>query len=100
MERVFGPIEGWRLFRRYVTEQSRSGLYRESTPPEEVPADLQIFDQIEGRLEIGVAVVSPDAAILKVYAPRPMELTETLRMLQNLGPTVRDEMSLPLVAAG
>jgi glutamate dehydrogenase len=97
LERVFGPLEGRRLFRRHVTEQSRSGLYREATPADEVPADVQVFEQIEGRLEIGVTVESADSATLKLYAPRPMGLTETLRMLQHLGLTVRDEMSLPLV---
>jgi glutamate dehydrogenase len=97
LEQAFGPIEGRRLFRRHVTDQTRSGVYRESTPPEEVPADLQVFEQIEGRLEIGVAAEGAETATLKLYAPRPMGLTETLRMLQNLGLTVRDEMSLPLV---
>ncbi len=41
LEREFGEREGRRLFRRYVTPESRSGLYREVTAPEQVPDDLR-----------------------------------------------------------
>ena len=34
LEREFGEREGRRLFRRYVTPESRSGLYREVTAPD------------------------------------------------------------------
>ena len=37
---------------RYVRPESRSGLYREATPPEEVPEDIQHLESLEGRLEV------------------------------------------------
>ena len=39
LEAAFGEREGRRLFQRYVTYETRSGLYREVTPPEMVPDD-------------------------------------------------------------
>ena len=39
---------------RYIRRESRSGLYRESTPPEEVPQDIQHLESLEGRLEVRV----------------------------------------------
>ena len=47
LEQAFGPLEGRRLFRRYIRTETRSGLYRESTPPEEVPEDSCGFEQLE-----------------------------------------------------
>jgi NAD-specific glutamate dehydrogenase len=41
IERHFGPIEGRRLLKKYVRVETRSGLYRESTKPEEVPQDVE-----------------------------------------------------------
>ena len=41
LEGAFGEREGRRLLRRYVTPDTRSGLYREATAPEDVPADLE-----------------------------------------------------------
>ena len=38
LEAALGEREGRRLFQSYIRSESRSGLYRESTPPEEVPA--------------------------------------------------------------
>ncbi len=54
LEREFGEREGRRLFRRYVTPESRSGLYREVTAPEQVPNDLRKLEALESRLEAGV----------------------------------------------
>jgi glutamate dehydrogenase len=96
LEEAFGPLEGRRLFIRYVKDETRSGIYRESTPPAEVPGDVGVFEQLESRIEVAVRSEGPGAAMLKIYSPRSLELTETLRTLQNLGLTVHDEMSLPL----
>ena len=43
---------GAALFGRYVRPETRSGLYREATPPEEVPEDVRHLESLEGRLEV------------------------------------------------
>jgi glutamate dehydrogenase len=96
LEQAFGPLEGRRLFKRYVRTETRSGIYRESTSPDEVPEDLQRFEAIEAQLETSVRPESADSATLKIYSPRPLGLTETLRTLENLALPVREEMSIPI----
>ncbi|PYQ16701.1 MAG: hypothetical protein DMF80_03665 [Acidobacteria bacterium] len=96
IEAAFGEREGRRLFERYVRTETRSGLYRESTPPEEVPDDLLHLEQLESRLEVRILPRSADTAALKLYSVRPLALTETLRTLQNLGLTVTEELRIPL----
>src|SRR6185295_5228390 len=54
LDRAFGPTEGRRLFRRYIREEDRSGLYRDITRPDEVPEDLQRFEQLQDRLEVRI----------------------------------------------
>ena len=49
LEQSFGPLEGRRLFKRYVRTETRSGLYRESTRPEEVPEDLEAVRDARSR---------------------------------------------------
>ena len=39
---------------------------------------------------------SAETATLKIYSPRPLGLTETLRTLENLALPVREEMSIPI----
>src|SRR5262249_23698937 len=51
LETRFGEREGRRLFERHVRSESRSGLYRESTPPSEVPEDIQRLESLESQLE-------------------------------------------------
>ena len=97
LEGAFGEREGRRLFARYVRPESRSGLYRESTPPEEVPQDLTRLERLERRLELGLVPRSAEAVTLKLYSPRLLGLTETLRTLQNLGLMVTEELRVPLV---
>ncbi len=46
LEAAFGEREGRRLFKRYVTFETRSGLYREVTPPEMVPDDVRHLDSL------------------------------------------------------
>jgi glutamate dehydrogenase len=96
LEHAFGEREGRQLFRRYITQESRSGLYREVTPPEEVPEDVRRLDELESRLEVRVIPRSAEAVTLKLYSVRPLALTETLRTLQNLGLVATDEMRIPI----
>ena len=97
LEQASGALEGRRLYKRYVRQESRSGLYRELTPPAEVPDDVRLFEALEGRLELGVVPDSAERVVLKVISPRPAGLTETLRTIRNLGPTVVEEMRIPLL---
>jgi glutamate dehydrogenase len=97
LERAFGPIEGRRLFKRYVRTETRSGIYRESTRPEEVPEDLKRFETLEAQLETSVRAESAELATLKLYSPRALGLTQTLRTLEHLALPVRDEMAIPLI---
>ena len=96
LESAFGEREGRRLFERYVRFETRSGIYRESTPPEEVPDDLTHLESLEGRLEVSVLPRTSEALTLKLYSVRPLGLTDTLRTLQNLGLSVADELQVPL----
>ncbi|HUG52177.1 MAG TPA: NAD-glutamate dehydrogenase domain-containing protein [Vicinamibacteria bacterium] len=89
-----GERAGRQLFRRY--EESFSGLYREATQPAEVVEDVQRFERLEGRLEVRVIPRAAETATLKLYAVRPLGLTETLRTLQHLGLTVNEELRVPL----
>jgi glutamate dehydrogenase len=96
LEREFGEREGRRLFRRYVTPESRSGLYREVTDPEEVPADLRHLEALEGRLELRVAPRTAGTVGLHLYTVRSLDLTDILKTLQNMGLTVTEELRIPL----
>ena len=97
LERAFGESDGRRLFRKYIRTESRSGLYRESTPPDQVPADIRYFEVLEGRLEVRILGKKPQLATINLYHVEPLGLTDTLRTLQNLGLDVVDELRLPLV---
>ncbi|MFI5007816.1 MAG: NAD-glutamate dehydrogenase domain-containing protein, partial [Solirubrobacterales bacterium] len=96
IEREFGEREGRRLFRRFVTFDTRSGLYRESTPPEQVPDDVRHFDNLEGRLEVRVIPRTAETVALNMYSVRALGLTDILRTLQNLGLTVTEELRIPI----
>jgi glutamate dehydrogenase len=96
LETSFGEREGRRLFARYVTLETRSGLYREATPPEEVPDDLRRLEALEGRLEMRIIPRAADRVTLKLYSPHSLGLTETLRRLQHLGLAVTDDLRIPL----
>jgi len=96
LERAFGEREGRRLFRRYVTPETRSGLYREATAAEEVPADLERLEALESRLEVRVVPRSADRAGVNLYAVRGLDLTDILKTMQNLGLTVTEEIRIPL----
>jgi len=96
LEREFGEREGRRLFRRFVTHETRSGLYRESTPPEQVPDDVRHFANLEGRLEVRVIPRTSETVALNLYSVRSLGLTDILRTLQNLGLTVTEELRIPI----
>jgi len=92
----FGEREGRRLFQRYVTHETRSGLYREVTEPEIVPDDLKHLESLEGRIEVRVVPRSADSVRLHFYSMHDLPLTDTLKTLDNLGLEVTDEMRIPL----
>jgi glutamate dehydrogenase len=100
LEAGLGEREGRRLFQSYIRSESRSGLYRESTPPEEVPGDIRNLEALEGRLQVGVLPRSAGTVTLKLFSPRVLALTATLRTLQNLGVTVTEELRVPLTLPG
>jgi glutamate dehydrogenase len=97
LESVYGPTEGRRLFSRYVRSETRSGLYRETTPPDEVPEDVRRLEQLQSRLETRIVPDTHESFTLKLFSPTPFELIDTLRTLENLGLRVREEMAMPLV---
>jgi glutamate dehydrogenase len=97
LDRSYGAAEGRRLLKRYVRQETRSGLYRALTPASEVPDDLRLFEALEGRLEMGVLPDPGDGLLLKLLSPGPLSLTDTLRTLQNFGLKVVEEINIPLV---
>jgi glutamate dehydrogenase len=96
LEREFGEREGRRLLQRFVTPETRSGIYRESTPAEQVPDDVRHFEAIEGRLEVRVIPRTSETVALNLYSIRSLGLTDILRTLQNLGLTVTEELRIPI----
>jgi glutamate dehydrogenase len=96
LEAAFGEREGRYLFRRYVTRETRSGIYREATAPEEVPADLERLENLESRLDVRVDPRTAEQAVVILYTVRTLDLTDILKTLQNLGLTVVEELRIPL----
>jgi NAD-specific glutamate dehydrogenase len=92
----FGEREARRLFQRYVTRETRSGLYREVTTPEIVPDDLKHLESLEERIEVRAVPRSPDSIMLHLYSMHALGLTDTLKTLDNLGLEVTDEIRIPL----
>ena len=97
LEMEFGEVEGRRLFNRYIRQETRSGLYREATPPEQVPLDIRHFDALESQLEVRIVPRTAETVALNLYSVRSLGLTDILRTLQNLGLTVTEELRVPLV---
>ncbi|MFN8091444.1 MAG: NAD-glutamate dehydrogenase [Vicinamibacteria bacterium] len=96
LDRAFGESRGRDLYRRFVTPESRSGLYRESTSPEQVPADVERFEALEGRLELRVTPKGAGVASLSLYSVRTLDLTDILKTMQNLGLAVTEELRIPI----
>ena len=96
MVRHFGEAEGRKLFDRYVRSESRSGVYREMTPPEQVPQDVECLEQLSEGLGARAIARSTEEATLKVFSRRPLVLSEIFRTLTNLGLNVTEEVSMPV----
>jgi len=99
LERAFGEREGRRLLRRYVTSQTRSGLYRAVTAPADVPADLERLERLERletRLDVRIVPRTEERVTVILYAVRSLDLTDILKTMQNLGLTVVEELCIPL----
>ena len=96
MVRHFGETEGRRLFDRYVRSETRSGVYREMTPPEQVPQDVECLEQLSEGLVVRAVARSAEAATLKIFSRKPLVLWEIFRTLTNLGLNVTEEVSMPL----
>ncbi len=92
----FGEREARRLFQRYVTRETRSGLYREVTTPEIVPDDLKHLESLEERIEVRAVPRSTESIMLHLYSMHALGLTDTLKTLDNLGLEVTDEIRIPL----
>ena len=95
LEQASGPTEGRRLFRRYLSDRARSGLYRETTPPDQVPEDVRRLDRLEGRLEVRVLPESSESVTVKLFSPTPLELVDTIRTFEHLGLNVREQLTIP-----
>ena len=96
MIRHFGEGVGRKLFNRYVRSESRSGVYREMTPPEQVPQDIVCLEQIGEGLGARAIPKSAEEATLKVFSRHPLVLSQILRTLTNLGLDVTEEVSMPV----
>lgn len=96
MVRHFGDAQGRKLFDRYVRSESRSGVYRELTPAEQVPKDIECLEQLSQGLGARALPRSAGQATLKVFSLRPLVLSEIFRTLTNLGLMVDEEVSINL----
>jgi len=91
---AFGEREGRRLFARWVTPDTRSGIYRESTPPHEVPFDVERLELLDAELQVAVVPRTSEHATLKLYANKSLSFIETLTTLGNLGLGVTGELHI------
>jgi len=96
MVRHFGDAQGRRLFDRYVRSESRSGVYREMTPSEQVPKDIESLEQLSQGMGARALPRSAGQATLKIFSLRPLVLSEIFRTLTNLGLNVDEEVSINL----
>jgi len=96
MVRHFGESRGRKLLNRYVRSESRSGLYRELTPPDQVPQDIECLEVIGDGLGARVLPKSAEEVTLKLFSPQPLVLSEILRTLTNFGLNVISEVSMPV----
>jgi glutamate dehydrogenase len=92
----FGERKGREHFNRWVTPETRSGIYRESTPPQEVPLDIEHLEALEDRLEVGVTPRSAEHVTLSLYSVQTLGFVETLATLRHLGLRVTGEIHIPI----
>lgn len=93
-----GEHEGFSVFHRY--HGSFSSLYREVTPPAEVPGDLAKMESLGHDVQAKVLVQSATGTVLKIYSRQPILLMEILPTLRNFGLAVVDEVKVVLDDAG
>ncbi|HEY7699473.1 MAG TPA: NAD-glutamate dehydrogenase domain-containing protein, partial [Vicinamibacteria bacterium] len=92
----FGERQGRELFNRWVTPETRIGIYRESTPPSEVPLDIEHLEALEDRLEVGVTPRSAEHVSISLYSVQTLGFVETLATLRNVGLHVVGEIHIPI----
>jgi glutamate dehydrogenase len=92
----FGERRGRQLFTRWITPDTRSGIYRESTPALEVPFDIEHLEALEDQLEVRVASRTAEQATLSLYSLQTLGFVETLATLRNLGLRVTGEIHIPV----
>jgi glutamate dehydrogenase len=92
----FGERRGRELFNRWVTPETRIGIYRESTPPSEVPLDIEHLEALEDRLEVGVMPRSAERLTISLYSVQTLGFVETLATLRNLGLHITGEIHIPI----
>ncbi len=92
----FGERKGRELFNRWVTPETRSGIYREATPPSEVPLDVDHLEALESQLEVAVVPRSAEHVTLSLYSLETLGFIETLATLRNLGLRVNGELQVPI----
>ncbi len=92
----FGERRGREHFNRWVTPETRIGIYRESTPPPEVPLDIERLEALEDRLEVGVTPRSAEHLTLSLYSVHTLAFVETLATLKNLGLSITGEIHIPI----
>jgi glutamate dehydrogenase len=92
----FGERQGREHFTRWVTPETRSGIYRESTPPSEVALDIERLEALEDRLEVGVTPRSAEHLTLSLYSVQTLPFVETLATLRNLGLRITGELHIPI----
>ncbi len=96
MVRHFGESKGRKLLNRYVRSESRSGVYRELTPPDQVPQDIECLELMGDGLVARALPKSPEEVTLKLFSTKPFILSEILRTLMNFGLNVISEASMPV----
>ncbi len=96
MVRHFGDSHGRKLFDRYVRSESRSGVYREMTPPEQVSEDIECLEQLSQGLGARALPRSTEEATLKIFSKKRLVLSDIFRTLTNLGLSVDEEVSMNL----
>jgi glutamate dehydrogenase len=96
----FGERHGRELFTRWVTPETRSGIYRESTSPQDVPLDIERLEALEDRLEVGVMLRTSERLTLSLYSVRTLGFVETLATLRNLGLRVTGELHIGIRKPG
>ena len=91
------------LFLRWISYDTRSGIYRESTEPhEEVPSDFRSTSRsLDARLQVSDrATERRRAATLKLYSLKPLGFIEIAQYVEK--PRICDvtgELEIPLTAA-